>query len=72
MHIEGYFCFWTDDNFVISFSDIMQGGSETTSNSVNFTLLQLTCNRGVQDKMYNEILEVCGSDRLPCLDDKAK
>jgi len=55
---------------VVLYGDILQAGADTTSNSLSFTLLLLTCHTEVQDKVYQEILNVVGIDRLPGLDDK--
>jgi len=50
----------------------MQGGSDTTGNYVNFTLLLLLAHPLVQEKLYREIIDVCGIDRQPNLADKAR
>ena len=50
----------------------MQAGGETTSNTINFTIKLLAAYPFVQEKMYQEILQVIGKDRLPNIADKQK
>nr|UUH60600.1 cytochrome P450 CYP316 [Ectropis obliqua] len=51
--------------------DLLIAGSQTTSNSLEFALLQLLRNRSIQNKIHDEIDQVLGDD-MPCWADNAR
>ncbi|CAL8127309.1 unnamed protein product [Orchesella dallaii] len=56
---------FTDDQFAVLCTDLIQGGSDTTSNLMSFAILLLMVHQEVQEKVVNEIEEVIGFERLP-------
>jgi len=47
-------------------------GSDTTANVLNWTILYLTANPDVQEKLHQEIAKVIGKRRSPTLSDRPK
>lgn len=52
--------------------DLVMGGSDTTSNTLEFALLAMIRNPEVQAKVQEEIDSVIGQTRLPTLADRAQ
>jgi cytochrome P450 len=52
--------------------NLFVGGSETTSNTLNWTLFYLAKNQELQKRAVEEILAVVGKDRLPSLLDRPR
>ena len=52
--------------------DFIIAGSETSSNTLSFAVLFMVNNQEVQLKMRQEIFDVIGCERQPCLADKVK
>ena len=50
--------------------NLFVGGSETTSNTLNWALYYLAQNPELQQRAVDEILAVVGKDRFPSLEDK--
>ena len=57
-------------NMYAGFVNLFVGGSETTSNTLNWALFHLSQNLDIQRKAAKEVLAVVGKDRLPSLDDR--
>lgn len=51
--------------------DLLIAGSQTTSNTIEFAILSLLQNQGVQEKIYNEINTVLG-DTPACYEDSRR
>ena len=62
--------FFTDENVILTMSELFMGGLETTSSSVCWALLHLIHNPKLQDMLHQELDEVIGPNRLPELKDK--
>ncbi len=56
---------FTEDQFVVTYSDLMQAGSETTGNFLTYAVLLLSTHAEIQNRMYQEILAVIG--KMGCL-----
>ena len=54
-----------------SLLDLLFAGAETTSTVLNWSLLILTKYPVIQEKIQDELDQVCGRDRLPNLDDRS-
>lgn len=59
-------------NYVNSMFDLFLAGSETTSTSLNFTLLYLLHFPSIQAKLQRDLDEVVGRARKPSIEDKDK
>ena len=57
---------------LIALLDLFQAGLETTSTTLTWTFLLLALHPEVQEKLYEEIVEVVGTSRLPGLEDKKR
>ncbi|OAL22030.1 hypothetical protein AYO20_11266 [Fonsecaea nubica] len=47
------------------FGELVEGGAETTSSSMLTMILALAKNPWVQEKAYKQMVDVCGSERMP-------
>ena len=54
-----------------SLVDLLFAGAETTSTVLNWALLILTKYPEIQEKVQDELDQVCGRERLPNLDDRS-
>ena len=54
----------------VGFTNLFIGGSETTSNTLNWALFYLSQNLVIQRKAAEEILAIVGKDRMPSLEDR--
>ncbi len=52
--------------------DLFVAGSESTSNSLNWAMLFLLLNPGVQERIHKELDEAIGPGMQPCYDDRIK
>lgn len=52
--------------------DLFFAGSDTLSSTLGWTFLYLAVDPKIQDKVQQEIDEVVGKSRLPCLEDKLR
>jgi len=59
-------------NLQYTLIDIFFAGSDTLSSTLGWAFLYLAIWPDIQQKVYEEILKVVGSFRLPCLNDKSK
>lgn len=50
--------------------DMLFAGAETTSTVLNWALLILIKYPKIQERVQNELDQVCGRERLPNLDDR--
>ena len=55
-----------------SLVDMLFAGAETTSTVLNWALLILTKYPHIQEKVQDELDQVCGRERLPNLDDRSR
>ena len=62
--------FLTDQNLIMTMSEVFMAGMETTASTLCWTLLYLIHNPGVQQMLHQELDQVIGPDRLPGLEDK--
>ena len=62
--------FLTDERLILTMSEIIMAGMETTASAVGWTLLRLIHNPKVQEKLHEELDQVIGQNRLPDLEDK--
>lgn len=62
MHFSLFFFFsiedWTDDDLVAQCAIFFFAGFETTSTLISFMIHELACNPNVQQKLYDEIMEI--------------
>ena len=58
-------------NYIVVMTNMFVAGSETTSNTINYTLWYLCKYPEVQKKLQEEIDTVVGKDRVPTMNDKA-
>eukprot|EP01018_Ginkgo_biloba_P031395 Gb_01670 [translate_table: standard] len=54
----------TDDALVSLCSEFINGGTDTTSTSLQWVMANLVINQEVQAKLYDEILQVVGKERM--------
>ncbi|NP_001003582.1 uncharacterized protein LOC445188 [Danio rerio] len=59
-----------DENLVRSAADLFEAGSDSTATTIRWGLLFLIQNPDVQERCHEEIVQVLGYDRLPCMDDR--
>jgi cytochrome P450 len=57
---------------IVGILNLFAAGAETTSTTLNWSLLYLSRNPNIQKKFQKEIDEVIGNSRLPSLEDKDK
>ena len=62
----------TDLDLMCSISDLFGAGSETTSNSIRYTIMYLLLYPEVQKKIQQQIDDVVPHDSLPSLEDREK
>ena len=60
----------TDDNIEFLLNDFMIAGSETSSHTILWFIVYLLHWPDYQDKLYDEITNITGGERYPCLDDR--
>ena len=52
--------------------DFFVAGTETTSSTLRWTLVYLVNYPDIQEKIYHDVIDVVGTDRLPSMQDKTK
>ena len=62
----------TDDHIHMVILDIFGAGAETTTTTLRWALIYLCYHPEVQDRIYEELTEVIGNDRLPTLQDRGQ
>ena len=62
--------FLTDENLIMTMSEVFIAGMETTASTLCWALLYLIHNPDVQRMLHQELDQVIGPDRLPELEDK--
>uniref|UniRef100_A0A1B6JNF9 Cytochrome P450 n=1 Tax=Homalodisca liturata TaxID=320908 RepID=A0A1B6JNF9_9HEMI len=63
---------FTEEQLVMVCLDFFIAGSQTTSNTLSFALLNMILHQDVQERVYQEIREVLGTRKLPTLEDKQR
>nr|BAF62160.1 cytochrome P450 [Danio rerio] len=58
-----------EENLIGSAIDLFFAGTDSTATSIRWGLLFLIQNPDVQERCHEEIVQVLGYDRLPCMDD---
>nr|QFZ96343.1 cytochrome P450 [Locusta migratoria] len=61
---------FTDNQLLMLCYDMFVAGSETTGNALRFAFLMMLRHPDVQERVYKEIIEAVGTDRLPTFEDK--
>ncbi|CAG7816358.1 unnamed protein product [Allacma fusca] len=61
---------YTEEQFIMVCLDLFTAGSETNANTLDFGILYMILNPGVQRKVQAEIDEVIGKSRLPVYADR--
>ncbi|CAL8072231.1 unnamed protein product [Orchesella dallaii] len=61
---------YTDEQFITTITDLFEGGSETSSNTLEFAFYYVMKNPNVQSKVQAEIDQVVGRSRLPNTGDR--
>nr|XP_018669209.2 cytochrome P450 2C42-like [Ciona intestinalis] len=61
-----------NDQLKVYVRDLFIAGVETTSNTIQWSILALLYNPKYMDLMYNEVYEALGSDGVPCMKDREK
>ncbi|KAF4524877.1 hypothetical protein B566_EDAN011207 [Ephemera danica] len=70
--LHAFFMGGIDEQLVMVCLDMFVAGSTTTSNSLSFALLYLSCYPKVQIKIQQELDEVLGAEQLPTLADQIR
>ncbi|ODM98070.1 Methyl farnesoate epoxidase [Orchesella cincta] len=60
----------SDEQFITTITDLFEGGSETSSNTLEFAVYYVMKNPRVQRKIQEEIDQVVGRSRLPTFADR--
>ncbi|XP_072019272.1 cytochrome P450 2D15-like [Amphiura filiformis] len=60
------------EELTIVLLDLFLGSTDTTSNTLRFALLYMVVNTDVQEKVHQELMEIVGTSRLPCMEDRDK
>ena len=63
---------YADLDLICSISDLFGAGSETTSNSIRYTIMYLLLYPEVQRKIQKQIDDAVPHDSLPSLEDRDK
>ncbi|XP_046674335.1 methyl farnesoate epoxidase [Homalodisca vitripennis] len=63
---------FTEEQLVMVCLDFFIAGSQTTSNTLSFALLNMILHQDIQERVYQEIREVLGTRKLPTLEDKQR
>ncbi|XP_021955195.1 methyl farnesoate epoxidase [Folsomia candida] len=61
---------YTDEQFVTTILDLFAAGSETTSNTLEFSILLMILHKDVQDKVREEVDRVVGKEKFANFTDK--
>lgn len=63
---------FTEEQLMAVCLDFFIAGSQTTSNTVSFAIINMIIHQDIQERVYQEIKEVLGDRRYPSLEDKYK
>ncbi|BFZ07130.1 hypothetical protein BsWGS_10169 [Bradybaena similaris] len=69
---NGLSTYMDDDNLRKVIIDLFNAGSETTSTTITWFLVYMLNYPEIQEKLYQEIKHVVGTDRLPNMQDRSK
>lgn len=61
---------YLDEQFVTTILDLFAAGSETTSNTLEFSILLMILHKDVQDKVREEVDRVVGKEKFANFTDK--
>ncbi|KAL3847910.1 hypothetical protein ACJMK2_018800 [Sinanodonta woodiana] len=63
-------CTFTKKQLIRTVTDLFVAGTETTTTTINWAVLYLAAKQNIQARIFREINENVGTDRLPNLQDK--
>jgi len=63
---------YDQEQLVLTLSDLVAAGMETTATTICWAVVLLTNHSSVQDRLHAEIDSVLDSRRLPTLDDRTR
>eukprot|EP00079_Xenopus_tropicalis_P036875 XP_017950646.1 PREDICTED: cytochrome P450 2D20-like isoform X2 [Xenopus tropicalis] len=61
---------FTETSLLFTIADLFVAGSETTSNTLRWSILMMLRNPHIQDKVHQEIDQVIGRNRIPKMEDQ--
>ncbi|KAK3596389.1 hypothetical protein CHS0354_036939 [Potamilus streckersoni] len=61
---------FTKKQLIRTVSDLFVAGTETTTTTITWAVLYLTAKQDIQARVFREINEIVGTDRVPSLQDK--
>lgn len=62
----------TDEQLVMVCLDFFIAGSQTTSNTLSFALLNMVIHQDIQEQAFKEIRSVLGDNKFPKLEDRCR
>lgn len=63
---------FTEEQLIMVCLDFFIAGSQTTSNTLSFALLNMVLHQEVQERVFAEIKDLLGDRRFPTIEDKSK
>uniref|UniRef100_A0A3B4EC00 Cytochrome P450, family 2, subfamily AE, polypeptide 1 n=1 Tax=Pygocentrus nattereri TaxID=42514 RepID=A0A3B4EC00_PYGNA len=60
------------DNMIVSTADLFLAGTDTTAATLRWGLIYMMEHPDIQERCHEEIVQVLGFDRSPCMDDRAQ
>ncbi|XP_077126906.1 cytochrome P450 2D15-like isoform X2 [Ranitomeya variabilis] len=63
---------FTEETLLMVISNLFVAGTDTTSNTLRWSLLMMLLHPHIQKKVHEEIDRVIGSDRVPTIEDQSK
>lgn len=63
---------FTVEQLVHLLGDLFVAGTETTASTLRWALVYLVNYPDIQDQICHDVIDVVGTDRLPCMQDKTK
>ncbi|XP_036447051.1 cytochrome P450 2J2-like isoform X2 [Colossoma macropomum] len=61
-----------EDNMIVSTSDLFLAGTDTTAATLRWGLIYMMEHPEMQERCHEEIVQVLGFDRPPCMDDRTQ
>lgn len=62
----------TEEQLVMVCLDFFIAGSQTTSNTLSFALLNMIIHQDIQEQAFKEIKSVLGDRKVPTLEDRCR